>query len=127
MAVPPKFPVLVRWKSLRRISTRPSTGLSTAIHIRWPSGTTIRKWTQADGTAAHHLIDPDRAAPTVAGIVTATVIAADAATAEAFATAAMMLPGAEAMAMLERVQLAGLAVDDQGCVFETSTLKDFAA
>ena len=44
MAVPPKFPVLVRWKSLRRISTRPSTGLSTAIHIRWPSGTTIRKW-----------------------------------------------------------------------------------
>ena len=91
------------------------------------SGTTIRKWTQADGTAAHHLIDPDRAAPSVAGIVTATVIAADAATAEAFATAAMMLPGAEAMAMLERVQLAGLAVDDQGCVFETSTLKDFAA
>ena len=57
----------------------------------------------------------------------AAVIAADAATAEAFATAAMMLPGAEAMAMLERVQLAGLAVDDQGCVFETSTLKDFAA
>ena len=37
-------PVLVRSKSLRRISTRPSTGLSTAIHIRWPSGTTIRKW-----------------------------------------------------------------------------------
>jgi hypothetical protein len=29
------------------------------------------------------------------------------------------------MAMLERVHLAGLAVDDRGNVFTTSTLKDF--
>ena len=91
------------------------------------SGTTIRRWQQADGTTAHHLIDPRLAKPSASGIVTATVLAADAATAEAFATAAMMLPGPEAMAMLERVNLAGLAVDTEGHVFETSTLKDFAA
>ncbi|MGB8860557.1 MAG: FAD:protein FMN transferase, partial [Ilumatobacteraceae bacterium] len=89
------------------------------------SGTTIRKWTRADGTAAHHLIDPTRATPSASGIVTATVLAADAATAEAFATAAMMLPGDEAVAMLDSVHLAGLAVDRDGQVFETSTMRDF--
>jgi thiamine biosynthesis lipoprotein len=91
------------------------------------SGTTIRKWTQADGTAAHHLIDPANAAPSTAGVVTATVLAADAATAEVFATAAMMLPGPQAMAMLDAVHLAGLAVDSSGQVFETSTLREFRA
>ena len=89
------------------------------------SGTTIRRWVTDAGTTAHHLIDPSLGTPTASGVVTATVLAADAATAEAFATAAMMLPGEEAMAMLERVHLAGLAVDDRGNVFTTSTLKDF--
>jgi thiamine biosynthesis lipoprotein len=91
------------------------------------SGTTIRRWARADGSTAHHLIDPAHGSPSAAGVVTATVLAADAATAEAFATAAMMLPGPEAMAMLDSVQLAGLAVDSSGHVFETTTLKDFRA
>jgi len=89
------------------------------------SGTTIRRWVTDAGDRAHHLIDPVLGAPTASGVVTATVLAADAATAEAFATAAMMLPAGEAMAMLERVHLAGLAVDEHGSVFTTSTLKDF--
>jgi len=89
------------------------------------SGTTIRRWVTDAGDGAHHLIDPVLGAPTASGVVTATVLAADAATAEAFATAAMMLPAGEAMAMLERVHLAGLAVDEHGSVFTTSTLKDF--
>ncbi len=91
------------------------------------SGTTVRRWTRPDGSGAHHLIDPVSGAPSAAGVVTATVLAADAATAEAFATAAMMLPGPEAMAMLERVQLAGLAVDGAGNVHETTTLQAFRA
>jgi thiamine biosynthesis lipoprotein len=91
------------------------------------SGTTIRKWTQADGSTAHHLIDPSRSQPSATGVVTATVIAADAATAEAFATAAMLLPAPEAIAMLEKVRLAGLLVDDTDEVHETSTMKDFSA
>jgi thiamine biosynthesis lipoprotein len=89
------------------------------------SGTTIRRWVTDAGADAHHLIDPTLGRPTASGVVTATVLAADAATAEAFATAAMMLPGDAAMAMLEHVHLAGLAVDDRGTVFTTSTLKDF--
>jgi len=89
------------------------------------SGTTIRRWVTNSGADAHHLIDPEHGTPSTSGVVTATVLAADAATAEAFSTAAMMLPGEEAMAMLERVHLAGLAVDDQGTVFTTTTLKDF--
>lgn len=89
------------------------------------SGTTIRRWVTDAGADAHHLIDPSHGAPSTSGVVTATVLAGDAATAEVFSTAAMMLPGEEAMAMLERVHLAGLAVDDQGTVFTTTTLKDF--
>jgi thiamine biosynthesis lipoprotein len=91
------------------------------------SGTTIRNWVRPDGSAAHHLIDPTRSTPSGAGIATATVIANDAATAEVFATSAMMLPGAEAAAMLEAVHLAGLVVTTDGDVFRTSTLKDFEA
>jgi thiamine biosynthesis lipoprotein len=89
------------------------------------SGTTIRRWTRADGSVAHHLIDPITAAPTTTGVLTATVIAADAATAEVFATAAATLPGAEAVAMLDGVGLAGLVVTDDGCIHRTASLKDY--
>jgi thiamine biosynthesis lipoprotein len=89
------------------------------------SGTTIRHWTTADGRAAHHLIDPTSGLPSTSPLLTATVIAADAATAEAFATAAMMLSGHEAVALLDGVGLAGLVVDTDGRAFRSSTLKDF--
>jgi thiamine biosynthesis lipoprotein len=89
------------------------------------SGTTIRNWTTADGHTAHHLIDPRSGEPSTTRLLTATVIAADAATAEAFATAAMMLAGHEAIALLDSLGLAGLVVDIDGTVFRTSTLKDF--
>ena len=89
------------------------------------SGTTVRKWSTSDGGTAHHLIDPTRAQPSKTTLLTATVIAADAATAEAFATAAMMLDGQAAVAMLDKVGLAGLVVDASGEVFRTNTLTDF--
>jgi thiamine biosynthesis lipoprotein len=91
------------------------------------SGTTIRNWQRPDGTTAHHLIDPTSLRPSASGVMNATVLAADAATAEAFATAAMMLPGPEAMAMLDTAGLAGLAVGDDGTVYTSSRLKDFSA
>lgn len=91
------------------------------------SGTTIRTWTTVDGRRAHHLIDPRSGLPSTTKLLTATVIAADAATAEAFATAAMMLTGAEAVALLDSVGLAGITVDADGVVHRTSTLKDFEA
>ena len=89
------------------------------------SGTTVRHWTNSDGTRAHHVIDPATALPAAHGITTATVIANDTATAEVFATAAMMLSGDDAVAMLEGVKLAGLVVTDDGRVLRTATLKDF--
>jgi FAD:protein FMN transferase len=91
------------------------------------SGTTIRKWLRPDGSAAHHLIDPTSSQPSDSGIVTATVIAADAATAEVYATAISLMSGIDGIALLEAVQLAGIAVDNTGEVFTTSTLKDFLA
>ena len=89
------------------------------------SGTTVRNWIAPGGERAHHLIDPLTAKPSHAGLSTVTVIAGDAATAEVFATAAMMLGGPEAMAMLERNGLAGLGVGDDGAVHRTSTLAMF--
>lgn len=89
------------------------------------SGTTIRHWLRPDGTTAHHLIDPFSQRPTDSGVINATVLAADAATAEAFATSAMMLRAPAAVEMLEQLGLAGLLVDSDGVVHTTSTLKDF--
>ncbi|MGZ4805229.1 MAG: FAD:protein FMN transferase [Ilumatobacteraceae bacterium] len=89
------------------------------------SGTTVRRWSTSDGGTAHHLIDPSHAEPSTTTLLTATVIAADAATAEAFATAAMMLDGPAAIAMLEKVGLAGLVVAANGEVLRTVTLDDF--
>ena len=89
------------------------------------SGTTVRRWVNPDGSSAHHVIDPATAHPSTSGVTTATVIANDAATAEVFATAAMMLPGDDAIAMLEGVRLAGLVVTDDGTIHRTTTLKDF--
>ena len=89
------------------------------------SGTTVRNWINPAGARVHHLIDPDTGAPSRAGLSTVTVIAGDAATAEVFATAAMMLGGPDAMAMLERNGLAGLGVGDDGAVYRSSTLASF--
>lgn len=89
------------------------------------SGTTVRTWTGPDGERRHHLIDPRTGRPSAQALLTATVIAADAATAESFATAAMMLPADEAVAMLDRLGLAGLIVDRDHVVHRTATMKAF--
>ena len=91
------------------------------------SGTTIRNWLRPDGTRAHHIIDPHQCRPSETGIVTATVLAADAATAEVYATASMLLAPHAAIEMLHGVRLAGLLVDSTGDVYETNTMKDFLA
>lgn len=89
------------------------------------SGTTVRTWTKPDGATAHHLIDPSTGQPAATAILSATVLAADAATAEAFATAAMMLPAASAVAMLDDVRLAGLVVAADGSVHRSTTMQAF--
>jgi thiamine biosynthesis lipoprotein len=89
------------------------------------SGTSFKRFTNAEGHTAHHLIDPARGAPSSTHTIAATVLASDGATAESFATAAMMVDAAEAIELLDGLGLAGLLVVDDGQVFRTSTLKDF--
>lgn len=89
------------------------------------SGTTIRRWIDDGGRCAHHLIDPSVGRPSSSSLLTATVLAADTATAEVFATAAMMLEPAEALTMLEQAGLAGFLVSDDGAHHRTATLEAF--
>jgi thiamine biosynthesis lipoprotein len=91
------------------------------------SGTTIRRWTSPNGENAHHLIDPKTALPAATSLLTATVIAGDAATAEVFATAAMMGDGPSAVALLDQVGLAGLMVATDLSVYRTANLEAFSA
>ena len=90
------------------------------------SGTTVRRWTSPSGDSVHHLIHPSTALPAATSLLTATVIAGDTATAEAFATAAMMSDGQSAVALLENVGLAGLMVATDRRVYRTSNLVTFA-
>ena len=89
------------------------------------SGTTIRRWLTPEGAQAHHIIDPATSKPSQAGLSIVTVVAGDAATAEIFAKAAMMLDGPDAMSMLDAAGLAGLGVADNGTVHRTVTLQTF--
>lgn len=84
------------------------------------SRTPGRTWL-ADGAARPDPLDTDT------GTLTVTVLAADAATADMYVTAAMTLPPAEAAAMLDAVGLAGLVVATDGSVHRTSTLRSFLA
>jgi thiamine biosynthesis lipoprotein len=91
------------------------------------SGTTIRRWTSPTGETAHHLIDPTTALPASTNLLTATIIAGDTATAEVFATAAMMGDGPTAVEILERAGLAGLMVATDLTVYRTKNLEAFSA
>ena len=91
------------------------------------SGTTIRRWRTDQGEERHHLIDPLTAKPSTVATLTATVLAADCATAEVYATASMMMEAPAAVALLDSVGLAGLVVGSDGGVHRTSTLAEFIA
>lgn len=91
------------------------------------SGTTVRTWKASDGEQVHHLIDPITGRSAQHRLLSATVLASDAATAEAFATAAMMMPAREAAAMIDQVGLAALIVDADRTVHRTESWKAFEA
>lgn len=91
------------------------------------SGTSQRHWRAADGSSVHHIVHPVRSRSSLTDVVAATVLAADAATAEAFSTAVMMGDRRQGIELVERVGLAALLVCDDGEVLRSSTLKDFEA
>ena len=77
------------------------------------SGTTKRAWTNTDGTAGHHLIDPRTGLPAESDLVQVTAIAPTAVEAEARAKAALLSGLAETTRWLPH---GGLAVDLEGRV-----------
>jgi len=74
------------------------------------SGIDWRRW-QHRGRSAHHLIDPRSGQPADTDALTATVLDADAARAEGWATAALVLGMQDGVALLSDRDMAGALVD----------------
>jgi thiamine biosynthesis lipoprotein len=98
------------------VALPPGAGLATSTTRR-------RRWQTADGEA-HHVIDPTTGAPATSDIVSATVVAGDAAWAEIVATA-LLVRGSDAAAdVLARTGTAALVATTGG---DTVALNGFEA
>lgn len=82
------------------------------------SGIDYRSWVQ-DGTVAHHLINPRTGQPAQTDLLTATVLASDAAEAEAWATATLIAGAGLGMQQLLEQEMAGLVVGRDGRILAT--------
>ena len=82
------------------------------------SSTTVRRWTRG-GVSLHHIIDPTTGLPVDGPWRTATVAAATCVDANIASTAAIVI-GHQALAWLERHQLAARMVDQHGRIERTS-------
>ncbi|MCA9946200.1 MAG: FAD:protein FMN transferase [Anaerolineales bacterium] len=82
------------------------------------SGIDYRRWLQ-NGRLAHHLIDPRTGQSASTDLLTATVLAHDAAAAEAWATATLIAGADVGMALLLDRGLAGLVVVGDGRILAT--------
>jgi thiamine biosynthesis lipoprotein len=88
------------------------------------SSRTRRRWATATG-AAHHLIDPTRGEPADVGVLTASAVAAAGWQAEAFAKAAFVAGLPDGLDLLDRAEVGGLLVDDDGAVLTNRALWSF--
>lgn len=77
------------------------------------SGRDRRRW-QRGGRWLHHLIDPLTGLPAATDVLTATVVAASAATAEMATKTVLLLGAARGIAWLERRGLGGIVVRESG-------------
>jgi FAD:protein FMN transferase len=77
------------------------------------SGRDFRRW-EAGSDEAHHLIDPRTGAPSTSEVLTATVVADTAVTAEVAAKVVVLLGASEGLAWLDRRGLGGVAVFEDG-------------
>ena len=87
------------------------------------SGRLGRRWTRADGTAAHHLIDPRTGRPSATELVAVTAVAARAWKAEVAATAAF-LGAPPGIGVLADVEL--LVTTADGHTWSTATMEEVA-
>jgi thiamine biosynthesis lipoprotein len=79
------------------------------------SGIDRRVWQRADGSFAHHLIDPSTGVPAWTGLIAATALAPSALEAETYAKQALLSGPGEAPAVLARMG-GGVLVHDSGDV-----------
>lgn len=113
---------------------RPSSGLEQAeadVCTLWlvdaslaTSGIDYRRW-QQNGRLAHHLIDPRTGRPADTDALTVTVLAAEAGTAEAWATAALILGLAAGRQRLLAQGLAAVLIGSDGQEIMTPALRPF--
>jgi FAD:protein FMN transferase len=88
------------------------------------SSSTKRRWTRGD-TTYHHLLDPRQGVPAHTGLVAVTVIAGDAATAEALTKAAFVAGVERGTAIVEGAGATGLLVTDTGSVIRLAGIEEF--
>ena len=94
------------------------------------SSTLRRRWEHDDPAdhrrrTVHHLLDPHTGQPADTGIVAATVVAADAVTADVVAKAALVAGRLEGPAIIDALDTAGLLVTESGDLLATSNLARF--
>jgi thiamine biosynthesis lipoprotein len=73
-----------------------------------------RRWRRADGSEAHHLIDPGTGAPAETATLAATVVAAEGWQAEALAKVAFVASDSAFLDHLTRAEATGLVVTEEG-------------
>ena len=86
------------------------------------SGQDYRRWWH-DGRWQHHLIHPHYARPVSSDVLTATVLATDTLTAEVYAKYCVLLGVTEAMAWLNKHDIAALLIDTNNKVLVTSAMR----
>jgi thiamine biosynthesis lipoprotein len=72
-----------------------------------------RRWTRADGSTAHHLIDPRTGRPAATPVMSCTVVAAECWQAEALTKVAFAAGAPELLALLEESGATGLVVTER--------------
>jgi thiamine biosynthesis lipoprotein len=85
------------------------------------SGTDYRRWQHQD-QMVHHILDPCTGRPASSDLVSVTVLAKEAAYAEAWAKAALIMGSQAGFAALSTKQLGALLVDQDGTVTMTPAL-----
>lgn len=88
------------------------------------SGTDYRRWQQG-GVTLHHLVDPRTGAAAATDLLTVSVLAADAAMAEAWAKAVLITGATAGGALLQQQQLPAALVDQQQQLTVTPQLQPF--
>ncbi len=77
------------------------------------------RWFEKDGVRYHHILDPVTGYSAVSDLAGATVICGDSMTADAVATACIVLGREKALALLESMDLEGLLIDRDGVIHTT--------